>query len=99
MKWITYISFDGTDENDWALCVGSGCHAPKCAVMLFNTNQLKACRGQIDRSEVKIGVKFSKRLSRCIFIKKFYAPRLINGRVMDILNFRPPRSRSDIGLR
>ena len=32
-------------------------------------NQCKACRGQIAKSEVKIGVRFNLRLSRCIFIK------------------------------
>ena len=32
-------------------------------------NQLKACRGQIDQSEDEIGVSFSLRLSKCIFIR------------------------------
>ena len=34
-------------------------------------NQLKACRGQIDKYEVKLEVRYSQRLPRCTFIKNF----------------------------
>ena len=45
-------------------------HSPCSVLLQCQGNFLKACRGQIDQSVVKIEVRFNQRLSRCIFIKQ-----------------------------